>query len=813
MNYCISNGFLQLTCKATRIQGSHYSLIDHILTNTNQPSYVTGTILSDISDHFINFLQLPLSKPKVKPKVVFKRSFNQHNVTNFKNALRNLNWLDTLNKTDVDTAFGCFWETFSDLYNLHFPLVKFKFNSNIHKINNYMTAGLLISRQTKLELCKKAAKERSQEATQKYRKYRNLFNTLIRLSKKMYFGSNLNLHRKNPKKTWDLLKEAANLSKSTDGVEKIISNNITITDPGQIAEKFNDFFVKVGTSISNSISKTEAKPEDFMPNLPDLQNLEFEHITPTHICDIIKSLQAKNSMDSDGISSNLLKKVSLEISIPLSHIFNLSIEHGTFPSKLKKSRTVPIFKSGDPTTCDNYRPISLLSQISKILEKIIGVQLTNHLDRNNILYEHQYGFQRNKSTEHNLIHAFNYIGKALNENKYCIGVFFDLKKAFDVCSYDILIMKLEKMGIRGMALNWFKSYLRNRTQFVDINGNFSTEKDILTCILQGSILGPILFLCYINDLFRVSKALTLMFADDTFGLKADSDLNRLITSMNSDINKMAIWFKANKLAVNRTKTKYIIFRTKGKKLPENLQPLLFDENEPNLPFDQNGVTVLERYHDKHTQTDCRAYKLLGVYLDEHLTLDFHVNHIVKKLTRSMYCIKTAKNNLNYAGLRSLYFALIHSHLCYCPTILSCTSISNQNKLAKIQKKAIRIMTNSRYNAHTQPLFINHKILPLDKILKSGRLTFMHSVYYDYAPKSFMNTWQKNEERLGDYNLRNDDLYMLPVPRIEFFKRMPIYSLPVEWNNAEELKYYENKITFRHALKEKLLFELVPIDEN
>jgi len=121
----------------------------------------------------------------------------------------------------------------------------------------------------------------------------------------------------------------------------------------------------------------------------------------------------------------------------------------------------------------------------------------------------------------------------------------------------------------------------------------------------------------------------------------------------------------------------------------------------------------------------------------------------------------------------LYFALIHSHLCYCPTILSCTSISNQNKLAKIQKKAI----------------------------------------YDYAPKSFMNTWQKNEERLGDYNLRNDDLYMLPVPRIEFFKRMPIYSLPAEWNNAEELKYYENKITFRHALKEKLLFELVPIDEN
>jgi len=184
---------------------------------------------------------------------------------------------------------------------------------------------------------------------------------------------------------------------------------------------------------------------------------------------------------------------------------------------------------------DNYRPISLLSTLSKILEKIISVQLVNHLDRNDILYEHQYGFQRGKSTEQNLIHAFNYIGKALNKNKYCIGVFFDLKKAFDVCSFDILIMKLEKMGVRGTALEWFKSYLSNRKQFVDINGNFSTELDILTCILQGSILGPILFLCYINDLFTVSRALTLMFADDTLGLKSDKDLTNLINTLNEDI--------------------------------------------------------------------------------------------------------------------------------------------------------------------------------------------------------------------------------------------------------------------------------------
>jgi len=245
----------------------------------------------------------------------------------------------------------------------------------------------------------------------------------------------------------------------------------------------------------------------------------------------------------------------------------------------------------------------LLSQLSKILEKIVSVQITNHLDRNNILYEHQYGFQRNKSTEHNLIHALNFIGNSLNDNKFCVGVFFDLKKAFDVCSYDILIMKLEKMGVKGIALNWFKSYLNNRTQFVDISGNHSSEQNILTCILQGSILGPLLFLCYINDLFHVSKALTLMFADDTFGLKSDTDIFNLINLINIDINKMAIWFKANKLTVNKTKTKYIIFHSRGKKVPINLPPVVFDENEPNLPHDPNGVTILERFHDKHESAD------------------------------------------------------------------------------------------------------------------------------------------------------------------------------------------------------------------
>jgi hypothetical protein len=425
-----------------------------------------------------------------------------------------------------------------------------------------------------------------------------------------------------------------------------------------------------------------------MPTYDNLDEMQLENIFPAHICDIIKSFASKGSTDINGISSKLLKMVKIEISKPLAHIFTLSVTQGIFPDKLKTSRTVPIFKSGDPLLCDNYRPISLLNTFSKILEKILSVKLVNHLDHNKIIHDHQYGFQKHKSTQHSLIHAFNFIGNALNENKFCIGIFFDLKKAFDVCSLDILLKKLKKIGINGTVYEWFKSYLSNRKQFTDINGNFSSERLILTCILQGSILGPILFLIYINDLHLVSPALTLMFADDTLGLKSNSDLTTLINEINVDIKRMALRFKANKLAVNKGKTKYIIFKTKNKKLPQNLPDVLYDENEHEQPYSLDKVTILERIHKNHNDKNKRAYKLLGVYMDENLSLDYHIEYLIKKLNKSMFCIRSAKNFLNKTGLRSLYFALIHSHLSYCPIILGCTTNSNLNKLFKVQKKPL-----------------------------------------------------------------------------------------------------------------------------
>ena len=480
-----------------------------------------------------------------------------------------------------------------------------------------MTQGLLISRSNKISLLKNSILNPTQQNKLKYKTFRNLYNRLIRISKKSYYETSLNKAKKDPKKSWQILKEALNLTTTKNKIEKLTTNGISTTNPIEIANQFNNFFADVGTKISNSTHPTTTLPENYLPQI-ETPDLEFNQTSPDVIVNILKLLKSKSSLDIDGISVKLLKTLAQEIAIPLSHIFNLSLNQGVFPLALKSSRVTPIFKGGSNEVCDNYRPISLQSSIAKILEKIVAINLTNHLDTNKLIYKNQFGFQKGKSTEHNLLLVTNFIADALNDGDYCIGVFLDLKKAFDTCSHKILLKKLKHLGVKGTALKWFASYLSNRQQRVDIDGNLSDPREIDISVLQGSILGPILFLCYINDLPNCSTLLTFLFADDAQGLARGKNLPELLSVVNLQLRKWATWFRANKMKVNTSKTKYIIFHTKGKKIETNNINLVFDDNDENHN-DPSLISILDRVHNSHPDPDSRTYKLLGIHFDENFT--------------------------------------------------------------------------------------------------------------------------------------------------------------------------------------------------
>jgi hypothetical protein len=316
-------------------------------------------------------------------------------------------------------------------------------------------------------------------------------------------------------------------------------------------------------------------------------------------------------------------------------------------------------------------------------------------------------------------------------------------------------------------------------------------------------------LCYINDIFNATELATFLFADDTSCLAEHKNLSELINYVNGELRKLANWFRANRMAVNISKTNYIIFHTKGKHIDMGGMEVTFDCNEINsIHYDNNLKFNLERIHDKHCDPKMQHFKLLGVYFDENLTFNKHASTLCAKLSRSIFCLKRVANFISIKALRSLYFALVHSHLLYCPIILNCLSQTSISNIAKLQRKALRIITKSAYNAHTDPLFLQCKILPFDKLILQSKLLFMHSIDYNYAPHSFCNIWTKNNTREMDYDLRNQDEYSVPFIRIELFRRNPLVSLPTAWNElCDELRFQYNRTTFKIALND-YLFEQI-----
>lgn len=532
-----------------------------------------------------------------------------------------------------------------------------------------------------------------------------------------------------------------------------------------------------------------------------IPDLNLSNTTPEHIKKIIKKFQPKNSCDIQGISTKMVKLIGDSIAYPLSHIFNLSLFSGLFPSKLKQCRVIPIFKAGDNRECDNYRPISLLSSISKVLEKIVAEKLVGHLTTNELLYNHQYGFLPKKSTEHNLLHIVNFITKALNNGEYCIGVFLDLKKAFDVCSHEILLKKLLRMGIRGTAHTWFSNYLSGRSQRVEINGSLSDSLDLDISVIQGSILGPILFLCYINDFWKATTLFSVLFADDTTCLAKGQHLYELTNYVNEELKKIANWFRSNKMAVNATKTKFIIFRTRGKRINPLDCVVKYNNNEIGQQEDPNLIHEIERVHN---EGNTKHFKLLGVLFDEYISFDDHISSLCVKISKSIFCINRIKHFIRPEALKMLYYSMVHPHIMYCLNVYSCANSTSLNKLRIKQKEAIRIISRAGYRDHTAPLFAQLKILPLDMQIRHAMAKFMHQFSFNKLPISFADTWTTNRQRTPDRELRNADQLYVPPHNFASLKRLPLFTFPRAWN--DEIVAKQNPIVhaFLRNLKNSLL---------
>ena len=737
-NLFLSYHFYNLINKPTRVTENTSSIIDNIYTNASK-TLVNGIFKTDFSDHYSIFCVTDLTKPLVKNKTVIKREFNANNIRKFNETLNQTDWGPVYNLEDFNESYSYFQKKFDHALNLHFPLktVEIKYNNRIP----YITRGIRQSIKQKHKLYDTYFKNPTDLNKANYKNHRNKLTSLLRIAERTFHEEQLEINVNDSTKCWKIIKEAVGQNSviNDDNCTFHINGN-DVNDKQIISDEFNDYFVNIGPNLASNIDNT-SNPIEYVNDI--LNSISIPTITESEVTDILLSLK-NSSAGYDEIPAHILKQNTILYIKPLTHLVNSSINKGIFPDELKLAKIIPIYKSGNKESIENYRPISILSVFTKVFEKVMYKHLINFVDKNNILYKYQFGFRRQHSTNHAVITLVEKITNALDKGKVVVGCFLDLKKAFDTVNHRILISKLRKYGIRGHILQWFESYLKNRKQFVQIK-NFKSQIKSPTCgVPQGSILGPLLFILYINDLANVSDVLfPILFADDTsVYIEADKESD-LIKTLNEELAKLNIWLNANKLTINIAKSHYMFFH-RGRRKSNICSPIL------------NNVS-LERV---------QCTKFLGIIIDDGLKWTNHISYIKNKIAKGFGIILRARKFFNKKTLLNLYHAFIFPYLIYCVEIWGNAANIYLDPLIKLQKKIIRVITFSQYLAHTNDLFVQLQILPFKKLVihRIGLQMFKNNL--GYIPKAVKSLFTTNSD-IHKYNTRNRDKMRSAYGKHEF----------------------------------------------
>ena len=473
------------------------------------------------------------------------RLHSSKNVERFRSLIDNIDWSNVYHFSSSNLAYSHFHEKIKDCYVKCFPEVRL--SRKCAKDKMWITCGIKRSSNQKNKLYKKWVCSHDPLDEKNYRDYLKVFKQVTLAAQMTYYKDKFDIRINTTKQLWINLNKVCsfNKNKTTTSINKMSFDNKDITDPSEICNKLNNYFCSVGTNLVQSLNSSGNI--DFIKYIPspNKNSMFCSPVTPNEIARIIQRLPNNKAPGGDGINSKILKEICESIAFPLAHIFNLSFNTGEVPELLKIAKVVPIYKKGERNQPGNYRPISLLSIFDKIMEKLMCKRLSDFLENNNILYEYQFGFRKNYSTSHAVMEVMDNIYQNWDNHELTIGIFLDLQKAFDTVNHDILLKKLEIYGIRGIVLKWFTSYLNNRKQYTVLQ-NFESELECVTYgVPQGSVLGPLLFLIYVNDIqYAITNAKIKLFADDTNLFFYSKDTVKLFTLANVGMLQLSEWFKA-----------------------------------------------------------------------------------------------------------------------------------------------------------------------------------------------------------------------------------------------------------------------------
>ena len=585
-------------------------------------------------------------------------------------------------------------------------------------------------------------------------------------------------NKNNTKKTWSVINSVLK-SKSKVKVSISDESGNQVKD-SEVPGNFIDYFTTIADKLTSQIPKTPTSASSYLHNRVN-NSFFFSPCDHSEILKAIKDLK-NNGKGLYAISTSVIESCKYIISPVLTHIINLCIKDGYFPEELKIGCITPIFKNGNKELINNYRPVCSLSPFSKIIEKVIYNRMISFIDKNSIFAPTQFGFRKGMSPETALIDYITGIQSGLNKKHFTISILMDLSKAFDLMDHNILKTKLEHYGFRGNFLNFIMNFLSDREYFVNINGEKSKTKSVKIGVPQGSTLGPLLFLIYVNDMANSSNILKFsQFADDSTATHSSLNLRSAVTTMEKEFEKVLTWLSANKLIINLKKTHVMLFT--NRKRPQE------------ITLNVKGNIITEKSESK----------FLGVIVDNKLSWQPHIKYISNKISKSLSILRYLRYSFPMYILKTLYLSLVLPYIMYCNIIWGSAFKTVLRPILILQKKCLRTITKSNFLAHTLPLFKNNKLLNIFQLFDFNCAQFIFKVlntdqYPVFKEKLIQSTINH------DHNTRNRALIRTPYERLQkclnsfFINGIKVYN-----NVSQFVKDSRTFIAFKVRMKNWLLY--------
>lgn len=770
--YKILNKIDETHC--TRTSTSTKSIIDHICTNLKHENFHVAIIDTPMSDHKQIYLEMKLYQAESLKKLTYQ-AIDYAKLYKSISELQNKNEECLYNKLE-EKLIKCINQNKITKTKIQYP-----------PRQNWIKRSIINLINKRNELWNQHKKSPNDTGIKEnFIKKRNEVSEQIQRTKSDYYNKTFTECKNQPAKMWQLINSLScnKIVVKTTPKQLQTQNGIT-TNMKDICEGFNKFFASVGSVLACEITKQYQTPINSVNHMPGYCSHTLSTLplaTKDEVLKIIKNLKSNTSSGLDGINTKSIKCVSSQIIDELTNCINKCIKEGTFPDSLKVAKITPIYKSGAKYDPSNYRPISVLPVLSKIFERVLYDRLDQYLTQLNYIYKKQYGFRPKSNTLSATIDLITNIKLRIDKKQVVLGLFIDLKKAFDSVSHELLLKKLTDIGIQGSAYKIFKSYLTNRKQVVKIGEMESNPETVTYGIPQGSIIGPLLFLIHINGVHQIGLRGDLsLYADDTCIFYYGNSIDSIISEAQSDLDVLNVWFQQNLLTINATKTNYMVFAAKNKKIGNHITLKINDQ--------QINKVNEEKY--------------LGLILDSKMTWLPHIQKIKTKLTSLTGALRSIARCLPPQVRYTIYNALVKPHIDYLIEAWGTAAKTNLKILQTAQNKLIKVLFRYNYRTPTEILYKKTKLLNINQTY-----IFYNCILIRKILHKKINTGINllKHTKIHKMKLRNEKDIKLYTYRTKTAKRSILYegsklynTLPINIKQSKTM-YMFKKLLKSHIVK-------------